>query len=92
MCISHQLYLSCFSGRNDPILIHFHDIPVFVLRAIPIDEQQTDTNPVRKGEEDVGTMYISEVHCHNHKICGKYPFLCNLRLCELLSIPLSNTN
>eukprot|EP00978_Attheya_sp_CCMP212_P013413 scaffold33712_cov57-Attheya_sp.AAC.4 len=54
----HQLQLSQSKvtqqeGRNDPILIHFHDIPVFVLRAIPIDEQQTDTNPVRKGEEDV---------------------------------------
>ena len=44
---------------KDPILIHFHEIPVFVLRAIPIEKSNLEKN----------TIYLSQCHCFVNKIC-----------------------
>ncbi len=67
---------------SDPCLIHFHDIPILILRAIPIPIQQP--LPILSSsvlqEEDIekefknnmeynNIIYLSQVHCHNHKIC-----------------------
>ena len=51
---------------SDPILIHFHDLPIFVLSALPIEGSFLDDDD--DIEEDI--LYMSQVHCHNHKICG----------------------
>ena len=60
---------------NDPILIHFHDIPILVLRAIPLtiktqgsDDQNHERNSISTLLNE-NTIYLSQVHCHNHKIC-----------------------
>jgi cytochrome b involved in lipid metabolism len=48
----------------DAPCIHFHDIPIFVLRAIPwLNYSDND-----QGEEH-DCLYLSDVHCHNNKIC-----------------------
>jgi cytochrome b involved in lipid metabolism len=67
----HSLSLS------DAPCIHFHDIPIFVLRALP---WLTDSEDGQEGEEDC--LYLSDVHCHNNKICVDtvYNVICCSRL------------
>ena len=68
--------------KSDPILIHFHEIPILTLRAIPVDISQNDNHStssinqdtcgVNVGslhDDDCNIIYLSQVHCHNHKIC-----------------------
>jgi cytochrome b involved in lipid metabolism len=50
---------------SDPVLIHFHDIPIFILRANPIYLSTSDNHENENGN----TIYLSQAHCHNHKIC-----------------------
>jgi len=45
-------------SNSDPVLLHFHNLPVFILRAVPI-----------LTEEQENIIYLSRAHCHNHKIC-----------------------
>lgn len=60
---------------SDPILIHFHDLPVFILRANPIylSSSQQDQNQIENDNMNdnmnMNTIYLSQAHCHNHKIC-----------------------
>ena len=69
--------------QSDPILIHFHDIPILILRAIPTyvnidnltnninnhneNDSSSDYHHLLQYEYDI--IYLSQVHCHNHKIC-----------------------
>jgi len=45
---------------SDPVLIHFHDIPIFILSANPL---------LHSSSSNENTIYLSQAHCHNHKIC-----------------------
>ena len=58
---------------RDPVLIYFHDIPVFVLRVLPIFVAAGGSIDTGEKEEDI--IYVSQAHCHNHKICGRYAIL-----------------
>ena len=70
----------------DPILVHFHDIPIFVLRCAPLEKKGASapggggalaTGVGGSGAvEDFDVMYLSEIHCHNHKVCGKVSQRC----------------
>ena len=71
-----ELTQSSLIVDSDPILIHFHDLPIFILSAIPMDGRSC-LDDDDDCEEDV--LYMSQVHCHNHKICGT----CLLGRCEL---------
>lgn len=64
----HELYSS------DSPLIHFHDIPIFALRAIPYTGIMDD--------DSVDCLYLSDVHCHNNKICvdATYDVVCCSRI------------
>lgn len=70
--------------KSDPILIHFHEIPILTLRAIPInidqhhnhstasisqDTSESGANVDSLHNNDCNIIYLSQVHCHNHKIC-----------------------
>ena len=60
---------------SDPILIHFHVLPVFILRANPIQlsssqkDQSRIENDNMNMNMNMNTIYLSQAHCHNHKIC-----------------------
>ncbi len=55
-------------NNSDPLLIHFHDLPVFVLKAIPLyidkEEEKFDDH-----ENIDNIIYLSQAHCHNNKVC-----------------------
>mmetsp|Transcript_11391 Transcript_11391/g.25520 ORF Transcript_11391/g.25520 Transcript_11391/m.25520 type:complete len:542 (+) Transcript_11391:215-1840(+) len=53
---------------NDSLLIHFHDIPVYILRAVPLSSK-SDTTTNNNNQTDQDIIYLSKVHCHNHKVC-----------------------
>jgi len=59
-------------NSDDPVLIHFHDIPVFISRAIPVPINVDNNSSADEIEDTEDIIYLSQVHCHNHKICGKH--------------------
>jgi cytochrome b involved in lipid metabolism len=62
----------------DAPCIHFHDIPIFVLRAIPwLTYSENDQ------EEEIDCLFLSDVHCHNNKICVDTVY--NITCCSRLS-------
>jgi len=79
-----------FINSSDPLLLHFHSLPIFILRAVPLvvnddcggedinendhggDKDEDEDEDEDDGEENYNTediLYLSQVHCHNHKIC-----------------------
>ena len=67
--------------KSDPILIHFHDIPILIIRAIPIYNVKKN---VDSDNHDENILYLSQVHCHNHKICEDtiYSITCCSRMIQ----------
>ena len=64
-------------SKNDPLLIHFHDLPIFVLKAMPICQEEQQDQDQCTGIGD-SIIYLSQAHCHNNKICEdtSYPVTC----------------
>ena len=86
----HYLLTGMSSNRTslaqEPILIHFHDLPVYILRVVFTDEQlnilknicvQDDESCAQEGakEHELDWIYLSEALMYNHKICGKFILL-----------------
>jgi len=51
-----------------PLQVHFHDVPVFLLSAVPMppSAMERDEQSRRLGTD---IIYLSRVQCHNHKVC-----------------------
>ncbi len=59
-------------NSNDPLLIHFHDLPVFVLKAIPlyIEEDNKNVQGENQSTHQIeNIIYLSQAQCHNNKVC-----------------------
>lgn len=68
---------------QEPLLIHFHDLPVYIIRVILFENSslvhESVTGSAREEKyfpvETSGGMdwiYMSEVQLYNHKICGAF--------------------
>jgi hypothetical protein len=83
------------STLKDPLLIHFHDIPVYILRVIFFEgnllHNSRQPNSETEHESDLDWIYLSEVQLYNHKICGAYISLHYFRLMEQYSSRLTCT-
>jgi hypothetical protein len=67
------------ASAQDSVLIHFHDLPVYILRVIFIDDELNvsktscmhDEESFPRGKKHgLDWIYLSEAHLYNHKICG----------------------
>jgi hypothetical protein len=78
------------STLKDPLLIHFHDIPVYILRVIFLEGNllldSIQPNSGTEHESDLDWIYLSEVQLYNHKICGAFISLHYFRLMEQYSL------
>mmetsp|Transcript_40451 Transcript_40451/g.47333 ORF Transcript_40451/g.47333 Transcript_40451/m.47333 type:complete len:640 (-) Transcript_40451:140-2059(-) len=64
---------------DEPVLIHFHDFPVFVLRAVIANKTESSCIYGNKNtqqiedkyhlEEGIDHLYLSEVQRYNNKVC-----------------------
>ncbi len=59
--------------QGGPMHVHFHDVAVFVLSAVPLptsaldEDQQSQSQPQQRQQADI--MYLSRLQCHNNKVC-----------------------
>ena len=56
-----------------PIHVHFHDVAVFILSAVPIPSSAMCTSMEKEDQSqrpDTDVIYLSRVQCHNHKVCS----------------------
>lgn len=60
--------INCRSNDGGPIHVHFHDMAVFVLSAIPIPPSAME-EVEQSQRPDTDIIYLSRVQCHNHKVC-----------------------
>jgi hypothetical protein len=67
---------------TDPLLIHFHDIPVYILRVVFLEDTLFDDSSQKTHESDIDWIYLSDVQLYNHKICGTFIGLHNCSLVE----------
>lgn len=67
---------------KDPLLIHFHDIPVYILRVTFLEGNLLDDSCQKTHESDIDWIYLSDVQLYNHKICGTFISLLNCRLMD----------
>jgi hypothetical protein len=82
------LYFSAEENMaKEPIFLHFHDIPVYILKVVlwndvtngsdnnckttVADEDNGDGDADEHDQTDI--IYMSEVDRYNHKVCGKSP-------------------
>jgi len=77
-------------NSNDPLLIHFHNLPVFVLKAMPLYLDETDGQPDEHQQENEGTIYLSQAHCHNNKVCEDATY--NITCCSRPEIKPTRTS
>ena len=61
-------------NSDDPILIHFHDVSVFILRAIPLPPYVKVTGKDDQNENISESLFISRVQGHINKVCGEFKF------------------
>ena len=58
-----------YHGNGDgPMHVHFHDVAVFVLSAVPIPPSAME-EVEQSQRPDTDIIYLSKVQCHNHKVC-----------------------
>lgn len=59
--------------QGGPMHVHFHDVAVFVLSAVPLpssalnEDEQSQSQPQQRQQADI--MYLSRLQCHNNKVC-----------------------
>jgi len=57
------------AGADEPILVHFHDVPVLVMRAVLLPPEAEDGGAGGDGADAADAIYLSRVQCHSHKVC-----------------------
>ena len=60
--------INCHNNDGGPIHVHFHEVAVFVLSAIPMPPSAME-KVEQSQRPDTDIIYLSRVQCHNHKVC-----------------------
>ena len=60
--------INCHGNGDGPMHVHFHDVAVFVLSAVPIPPSAME-EVEQSQRPDTDIIYLSKVQCHNHKVC-----------------------